>query len=430
MRTSMTINSRASMRHVSTLPNRKRRLRTWLLMTYFVLVPFTYVLAPSPLLPIPLFFLVGVLLLVPPVWRFPLGIRPVDMLLPLMAISGTVAAFWAPSAKSLTHVTAILVCTGIYFFFVRAIAFTATPRMIGHAATASLLAVSLFVIAESLALNLLGINIHDLLPSPDINANSKWTIAGTWHRARGLSEEPAHSALFFALALPVSLLSTRTKLGNILFYSLTCSAYILLFSTASMLALLAGTVVAAMVSFVRSPKLLVTVCGTVALAGIMYASVPTVNKYINHSIVLKVSGLLGEADPVSSSNDRRQRATLFVDLGPQFAWGRGWGTLSHFNQEQKALFGKEVPASFLSLYADVYAASGAIGLVALLVFIGERLVRLALSRRRAALPVLVAVVALCIHYSVIGNYWYPFIWLALALADSILYRTSLPGDAL
>lgn len=393
-----------------------------ILRPYVWLMPLTYPFALAAIAPLPLVYLVAVVTMVRWVWRSPLHLRVSDILLIVFFLLGLVPVLITPTRLAFTHASA-WAATLFFYFIVPRILLGRMPRerQLSRLIASVLFIVSCFVIVQYAIQNAFGFDILRLVPHPDINSNSTWTVfQGAIYRARGLSEEPGHSSLFFELGLPFAALAWRAKPFRRGLSFLVCLvAYLMLFSSASIVSMIIAIGIAHLWYTHRSYRNLV-IGIAIPIALILAAGItPPLRNYLQNTVILKTTDLLDSRGSIPSSQDRRQRFADLVLLLRRAPQGVGFGTISASNASGEPVAGIHPPSSFISLYGDVAAAAGLVGLACLGLFLLDRIRRLMGSRSPFAHATFVALVALCIHYIFVGNFWYPFLWFAVALADHV-----------
>lgn len=203
-------------------------------------------------------------------------------------------------------------------------------------------------------------------------------------RPRGLSEEAGHMALFYEFALPLSFLYLRTK--PLLFQISCCapifSAYVLLGSAASFLALPIAILVSALVN-IRSKKSLIIVLVLSILCVIMLSSEVS-QDYINNTVGIRFTTLINPAEGSNSSaldrNERYSNALLIAFNAPL---GIGWGASSQLAVDGQSISGITLEnAGLVSLYAEILVATGVLGLFLFFKIYWEKAIWVGETQRR------------------------------------------------
>lgn len=393
---------------------------------YAFLMPFVHAFALTPQLPLPFLYL---LLAAPAILsRKALIYKASDILLVITGVLGVLSAtlsYGFTGSKNLSHTAAYFLSVFIYYFIGRTLIhdqdrLTKAVTVLNQA----LFLVSGLILTEFVSRNFLGLDFQALLPRPSAESAFDPTVFGVYFRPRGLAEEPGHMALFYDLAIPFSLFFARSwrSAKKLAYHSVNFLAYFLLFSSASIIALATGCLLAYLVTMRLTRRKLVRVMlSTVALLALAF-SFEGPRLYVDEVVVGKAAEMLDQLSGrnLESSSDRGNRYTALTQLVTETPWGIGWGTASQVAVDGRSYNGVRIPEGFTSLYGEVLAAGGVGALMAFSLFMALKLsqaVRLARRDARHGAPLLASTVALSLHYSFVSNYWFPMLWFALAAID-------------
>lgn len=395
-----------------------------------LLMPFVSAFALSSWLPLPLLFVMLAFVGLFFGRRFGLVFFKSDLLLVGVYVLSLVAAFIAAphiGERTLNHTFAFGVSVFFYFFVIRSVLLHIDVQpLIGRVFAAMITLLSFFVVAEFVLSNAYGIDFDAFIPHyrQDITVESGAMVFGIFVRPRGLAEEAGHTSLLYELGLPIASLYIRhlSWLKRVGFYTLTISAFLMLFSAAGLVALILAL---AFVGFLKlkARYLRHLLTGLALVAGLLIWQ-PTIVKPAFETIQRKARVFDETPTGSGSASVRHQTYEESLQIAQYAPQGLGWGTLYQIRQDRQSIAGVMLETGTLSLYLEVLLASGFLGLVFFLLFIGGKVIYLLRLNTEAAHAVLVALVSLGLHYLFISNFWFPMPWFALGLADVLWVQES------
>jgi len=397
-------------------------------MAFVATIPFLHALAPGPWLPLPM-LVAGLALLV----YLALGqaqryvyFETTDLLLAVTLALGVAAFVLRPGAvgqKNINHTAALIVSVGLFYFWVRAWLRVARVSLeqVGAAALVGLLVASLAVITEFGLINTTGLYFSDLIPY-SADELPQIDVLTDLKRPRGLAAEPGFTAMVFEALAPLSWLYLRRHRYLVLPAALlVLPGFLLLFS--------AGAILSVVLAF-----LLILVfrarSGTVwAFAGVIIAAIAAFAIFSDLAGLLfeqvvgrKLLDLIGAADATLAETASRYDAyTTAATIFAQQPFGIGWGTVSEMFASGAIIPG--VPQlnsrGVMSLYLEVLVSAGLAGLLCFAAFLLLKLKALARRSDPQATLVLLAALTVMIHHAAVLEFWFPMLWLLLALGDYI-----------
>jgi hypothetical protein len=319
--------------------------------------------------------------------------------------------------KSLTHYAAYAV--SLIFFYIVPAAFVALNRdklsadgVLG-ALTSSAVVASVYAIAQFALKNTVGLNIETFLPVPDgIEAESMFL--GLYYRARGFAPEPGHFALFLETCLPFIVYffsRNAARIGKARKVASIGVVVVAILTTASPVPIFLLTMNFFLVAVLIRPRM--RVLGWLGIGGVAIALAAAIY-YLD--VVLQGSAPLRELvwqflfDKVDSfsAEDRMSRletARQIVAEAGTFAQLFGNGAAITYK------LGLGDDQTIFLLYPLLFVELGLIGLLLFALLFGC----FALTAKR--LPGLGGrlwwwgFLSILMHYIIIGNYWYPYLWL-------------------
>jgi hypothetical protein len=282
---------------------------------------------------------------------------------------------------------------------------------------------ALFVIVESICRNIVHLDIDELIPHTSTHRYVAETFSG-YIRARGWASEPAHTAIFFNMALLMVgfYLDSRSKWIQALYYAIGLCALTLLFSTMGFIAMFCSILLylATRISS-RSKQTLTYVVTCLAVATIVVAFANQyVMDFVKNTMIVKAENLLVGGQMSTSDVGRREAYRIVVEIAQKYPFGIGFGITSAAANAGALYEGIAVIPGQISLFGYLLVAGG---FPALLLFLGFYYSKL---RKASKLPGLSARLlaigfGLFLHYLFVTDQELPFLWFYLAVVDS-LYR--------
>jgi len=268
-----------------------------------------------------------------------------------------------------------------------------------------------FLVVELLASNFLDVDFHSYLFLPR-NDLPESRFLGVYVRARGFAPEPGHSSLLLEVLIFLGMahlaICHASAVKKAAYF---CFCYVGVIATASVAGvvlipsvyILASLAHAAIYStFKKVSKVLITVgMGLSVLYGVYYSGQAKLyNDFIDNQIIEKYYSY--------SASDRLDRIDVFLSLISQYnigqlIFGAGSGIVTKYSLGESE--------TILSLYLLVMLELGVLGFAFLLIFIIYSFVSLSRVRKVGESYLLAGLIVTFLHYILIANYWYPYLWL-------------------
>jgi hypothetical protein len=404
---------------------------------YVLLMPFMSALAPAEWFPLPLILL----LVAAPLVMLGRHTMPIeyairrDLGLLLMWLCGCVAILFSPipaGSKNINYSIAMLTC--YLFFFCVARAMTLQARLnwfdVAKAARICLAFLSLAVIVEFYLASFHGIFFADIIHFAHKELNAANFVNENFKRPRAFSTEPGFTALSFECLWPLTLLDARLGRHRWL-HGLYLVAFAMLASAAALACMLAALAVLWLARS-RDVRVMVRFVAILLLIGLPVVLTDAGQEALWVLFGRKFDIVAVDALPdgdVLTLFDRLNSYDIGFDLLLKHPLGIGWGTLGQSFADSLPVSdaGSLSGSGMLNLYLDVAVASGLVGLLGWLHFVGLR-VRDALGSPHSAAPyVAVGLLSVTFHHLFVTEFQFPFLWFGLLLADKLALQTRLVG---
>ncbi|MEZ5566177.1 MAG: hypothetical protein R3F24_11990 [Gammaproteobacteria bacterium] len=297
---------------------------------------------------------------------------------------------------------------------------------ISKAAAATCIGLSLFIVSEFIVENAFGLNLTKFI-FPFASDLPPIDLLPGWSRPRGLAAEPGFTAMVFEAILPLAWIRYgRHWRSAALLLAIVLPGFTLLGSVGSFVAI---ALTLSVVTAIRggTPRIWLSITlGWVFLIGVVLQT--DAGKLLFNEIILRKlvelfgGGVIEASGPTSRFEAYRAGFQILL----QRPMGIGWGMVSQMYADGMSLPG--LPAirgrGLLSLFLETAVSAGWIGLVALLLFLGTRILQLIAIRTWDSTCVLFALLTLLFHHAVLLEFWFPMLWLILAIADCLAYRAT------
>jgi hypothetical protein len=373
-------------------------------------------------------------------WLTTRGLMRFDWLYSLLALL-VVWCFlpWLTSAeyisgKALVHGAAILVAITLYYAVCRVglieLLRAGRQRFIFKTCYLSLLAVSVFIIAEFLASNLFGLDFHKWIPYievPDFEA----LVLGVLQRPRGLASEPGVMALYYDFmlffVLPFVGTGWKWRFGYI---AIILPAYLLLFSAASLvscaIALVLLTLMRLKGHFLMTARRVV-IWG-VLLGAVSVVAIDTIGEAFNDVVGSRL-GIFAGGGEDSSAITRSEMYGQIAEVVAKHPFGIGFGTTAGLASVGNTYEGMALAPGQISLFGMFFIAGGIpAGLCALFLTIWAVL---RASKVAVYGPYLAAGgLAISLHQLFVTEFWLPFFWFFLAAVMAFFNVQNQPRAAI
>lgn len=326
------------------------------------------------------------------------------------------------TGKGLNHTLSYLVIfvyfsLTIFCLIVYKVDLNSIYKMISY----SLLIVSVFTIIEFVSKNFLGLDQFDsFIPrlSNSIDFKASYMIgAGAFIRSRGFTSESGHNALFLLSFLPFMMLSKiKHKLISIIVVIIALATT---FSAAAMFEMVVAGLSVSLVKIILSRKtirikksnLIIIYIGIIILilAVIFTNTLDYLLAYFN-GIFNKIN-----LDNSSSAGFRFSRWANSLSLVKKnYLFGAGPGISSIF-----------LGTASTNLYIEMFVETGIVGLFFFLWFITQAVIKVFKLNNTTKYFYLFSIFVCIIHYFIIGNYWYPWLWVILAITQYTLLKENI-----
>lgn len=326
------------------------------------------------------------------------------------------------TGKGLNHTLSYLVIfvyfsLTIFCLIVYKVDLNSIYKMISY----SLLIVSVFTIIEFVSKNFLGLDQFDsFIPrlSNSIDFKASYMIgAGAFIRSRGFTSESGHNALFLLSFLPFMMLSKiKHKLISIIVVIIALATT---FSAAAMFEMVVAGLSVSLVKIILSRKtirikksnLIIIYIGIIILilVAIFTNTLDYLLAYFN-GIFNKIN-----LDNSSSAGFRFSRWANSLSLVKNnYLFGAGPGISSIF-----------LGTASTNLYIEMFVETGIVGLFFFLWFITQAVIKVFKLNNTTKYFYLFSIFVCIIHYFIIGNYWYPWLWVILAITQYTLLKENI-----
>ncbi len=398
---------------------------------YILLMPFVSAFSISAWAPLPLIFLLTLFMLQVVTLKVSFSYQRDDLLLVLFALLSVALISFSFSffdSKTINHIAALLTVIFIYYFFVKNLINKVTKfDLIFKYCAISILFVSIYIIIEFLAI-MSGFQIDDFIFRPTVEIMDATVFGGSYLRPRGFAEEAGHMAMFYEVYLPLSFIYIRDKgvIVILLFYSVVLPGYFLLFSSASIASFVFVILIWFLIEFIkfikkpilRMPRKVVLLGFILLFGSLIYHE--RIISYFGEAVIVKLLGILNISDSFDpSSADRLEKYGQFFNLISEYPLGIGWGIAASSMGNYKGI---NIPSGFISLYAEIFAASGIVGGFIFLSFLVVKLIKTMKIWSFNGKIYFISFLWVLVHYLFASNYWLPWIWFLMALIDISYHR--------
>lgn len=304
------------------------------------------------------------------------------------------------------HIVAYFAVIAIYYYGTLLMLPQLSEQNLARFMAAGLLLACLFSIAEFLSKNFVDLYILDsIIPRPDVQHLNP-LFMGTWFRARSFVVEPGHLALYINLIGPWAISGfsrwCRHKWLTNLFIMLVGAAFVFTFSVAGLVAGMVGLFVCILTLRISGKQL-----GFILLLLVLLIAGTTVQDAA--VISTAAEGLLYKIDP-----------TNLPFITRAIRWQSAW---EMFFQKPLMGWGPGSSGGAISWYLQVLAETGIVGFSILIVFLLVSCWRIIRLPRFPGRVLLYSITAGLVHYALIGDFWYPWLWFVLAYARHFSKRT-------
>ncbi|WKY78616.1 hypothetical protein PH197_05000 [Leuconostoc lactis] len=326
------------------------------------------------------------------------------------------------TGKGLNHTLSYLVIfvyfsLTIFCLIVYKVDLNSIYKMISY----SLLIVSVFTIIEFVSKNFLGLDQFDsFIPrlSNSIDFKASYMIgAGAFIRSRGFTSESGHNALFLLSFLPFMMLSKiKHKLISIIVVIIALATT---FSAAAMFEMVVAGLSVSLVKIILSRKTIRIKKSNLIIIyiGIIILILVVIFTNTLDYLLAYFNGIFNKInlDNSSSAGLRFSRWANSLSLVKNnYLFGAGPGISSIF-----------LGTASTNLYIEMFVETGIVGLFFFLWFITQAVIKVFKLNNTTKYFYLFSIFVCIIHYFIIGNYWYPWLWVILAITQYTLLKENI-----
>ena len=278
----------------------------------------------------------------------------------------------------------------------------------------------IFIIYEFITRNFYP-NIFIDLPRTGSNGNNIYDpiFLGKYIRARGFMEESGHASLFLEFSVPLSLYYLD-KYSNKKFKSLFIVlvlissffinsainiSFILVLSCIYIFYNILNTNIK---NWIKMIIILILMGGTIKLniLGIQDSIIYLINK----------ANISNSVSYDSSASERMEILNTGLNIVKN-------NPLIGIGSHNMDLYGIEMNTS-LNLYIDIFISSGIFGFIYFIIYLLIKLKKIFSMKSDMKVYLSLSFIMLCIHYCIITNFWYPWLWILIAIIDGEFIRQS------
>ena len=359
-------------------------------------------------------------------WLTRVRFRKDDSLFATIYLLGLLPLVLDPLAIGKQNIVYLLLWPAIWFvcfWWIREWSIASKLRFIdvSKAAAAGCIALSGAIILEFILANSSGRYLSDFIPFsistfPDANV-----LGDELKRPRGFSAEAGFTAIAFECLLPLSFYAVRnSRLRLLTFAAWVIPAYLLLFSAASISFFALTSLVYIHVNYGAKRALVAALCIGIPVALIAITSDDV--SFVLYEIIARKFLEFSTSDGglEAETFSRPEAYSLGLAILTERPFGIGWGSLSQQAASSLPLFGTELKGTgLISLPLEVGAAAGWLGLLLYLVVVFRKLKRLSAVRSLPSRLVFFSLLWVSLHHVVVLEFWFPMLWLSMALADTL-----------
>jgi hypothetical protein len=297
---------------------------------------------------------------------------------------------------------------------------------LSKAASIGAMVLGVSVLLEFILANTAGLYLSDFVRFSIDEFPLANVLGDELRRPRGFTAEAGFSAIVFECLLPLSIAWLRKGKGRLwLFIAIVLPAYVLLFSAASMMLLLITLLVFMGLNggWARSFRLGL---GIAALVGLVAITSDDASWLLYEVVARKLLEFApDEVVGAASTFSRPEAYALAYTIMTKQPLGIGWGGVSQAMASALQLFGSELRGSgLISIPLEIGASAGIAGMLAYVTIVWRKLARLVKIDSLEARLVFVSLMWVTLHHAVVLEFWFPMIWLSLALADVVVVRAA------
>jgi len=393
-------------------------------VVYIISIPFVAAFALAPSLPLPLLAAILMTFSYLPVARIRFDLF--DPLFAILFFLVVIPWLWSSpyiTVKALTHLSALFTVFFVFFFIPRHILTAQFCIQDGFERFCRLYAlvlflVSLLLIFEFIANNVLGFRLNTVIPYP-ARQEYQAIITAEILRSRGLAAESGHMALLFDLGLFLSVIGVRGHFQRCIFWPVVLFGFVTMFSVASFFLVAVAVVYYVLRLSLSRPVVALYLVAAVALLAFIgwFFWGGVLEEYFLRSFIPKLSLLWLDAS-VGSAASRLSAFTEAVSLLASYPFGIGFGIAPAAAELGGFYFGLPISAGHISLF-NLFLVAGGIPAAMCFLVIHFGFVLRSMKLRRYSRPVSAGGIALSLHSLLNGDFYLPFLWLFWALVVAL-----------
>lgn len=280
----------------------------------------------------------------------------------------------------------------------------------------SVLFISLYILLEFILDNIFNFDIDRVVPHITRTEYIAET-AGNILRARGSSSESGVMAIFYEGFFLLSYIYVRNRCTffKLIFTLTSLLAYITLFSSAGFFLFSISLLYIYIKNFLFKFNIIEYIFFIIVSIILIYFIYDFLIIFYNETFLDKLSLITGSYADGSSL----ERALIFsnlIELIIAFPFGIGMGMPEGVNYLGSTYKGLNISDGYISLYGTVLAYGGIPSLLFFLFWILYKIFRLKNITENYYL-FYAASFSILTHFSIVSEYWLPFLWVFLALTD-------------
>jgi hypothetical protein len=319
-------------------------------------------------------------------------------------------------SKHFSHTMLWIVTVTIFYFGTKVIVVNSKFSLddLGREFLLALFVASLGVTLDFMAINFYGFYLSDVIPYQIGEMDVTKNFGNSLFRVRGFAAEPGFTAMVYELLLPLGLFYCVNHRQYLILIPFILVSYLILTSAASLLGLF---VCLSLFSLATMRKIVVAVV-LISVIGFLFSE--EIYFYFDQAIGPKMLIVL------TGDSIRVQLLESLLPVLLDNPTGIGFGALSHAF-ETNGYFGQHrlIGGGTLNLYLEIALISGVVGLVSFLTFLVSVFYRsMKLGNRTELVALRFSLLWLCIHHAFLTEYYFPMLWVNLALIATFNYIES------
>lgn len=393
------------------------KLKLFIAYLYIFTMPMVDVLSFSPWIPLPL--MLGGLLLI---FSKKIVYDKCDYLIVLTILFSVIPYFWSfdyIGVKTISHFFALIVSVIIYYFLtktvIRELISSGKSQGLVTAICISLIICSLYICVEFFSDNFFGLDIDNYISHMTRFSYDAIVLNGVY-RARGFASESGVMAIYFEMYFFILIgLHRLYKINNKktdlikLTFVLSLMAFLLLFSTASILVLALGCIFIFFRQGISLRWIAVSSAISVIMTVFFYNQI---ENYIENTFLKKVAIFYSD-EKIGSASERSEIYSKNLDVFFNFPFGIGHGIAPEVAYQDSNYFGLNLIAGQVSIFLMFLISGGILALAFLILWILNKINKARKGEMKNY--VIASILVVVSHYMLVSEYWLPFFWASFAL---------------